>query len=699
MSPSSRLADQPSENSFSCSLSAILIARVHGIHGDTGVRRLLKDAGSPRTLAYLTDVGNWINFEEATLLMEVGQAITGDPNFARHLGEDAVKVLGASATATILRTLGSPEEHLRQLHVSSHRFSTAADLEAVEVRRGYAEVRAVAAPGFMRHRMHCDWTTGILGQATALFGLPPARVEHYACQSLGAPDCRYFLTWDPDSVTPEEDSAQIARLRNQLESMSERLQNLFSTAADLVSSGDLQEILVRITDSAAHQVRAPKYLLAVRPAPEAEVMLHHRGLTDADALAVADRALQPQGDLPENWCTATVKSDRREYGRLVAMYPPGSEFFQQERELLELYARYAATVLDSTTALQEAQSGRDEAERGHQETRALLELARDLASAGTSEQIAGRLAEAVRRVIECDRVSVYLWDEARGELVRRAVSSCVAEAEAAGLQTVRPQDVPQLSRWLTHRDTEPLYIDIEGSAIRDGLRDVGAVAAVTVPIVSAQHFLGCMTVSVSEAPERIAPSAKLRDRLIGVAAHAAVALENGHLVDHVTHQARHDELTGLANRLAFGEQLAIATTRAQKLGSPLTLFYVDLDNFKEANDKFGHEIGDELLREVARRLLARVRDDDAAARLGGDEFAILVDGIGDQSQLNAVSARLARAFDTPFVVESHTIELRASIGRAVWPSEIAELDGLLREADAAMYEVKRSRPRRTVDNA
>ena len=98
---------------------------------------------------------------------------------------------------------------------------------------------------------------------------------------------------------------------------------------------------------------------------------------------------------------------------------------------------------------------------------------------------------------------------------------------------------------------------------------------------------------------------------------------------------------------------------------------------------------------MAERLLACVRADDSVARLGGDEFAILVDGIGDETQLNAVSARLERAFESPFIIQGHTLGVRASIGRAVWPADVAELDALLRHADAAMYDVKRGRQSRS----
>ena len=108
--------------------------------------------------------------------------------------------------------------------------------------------------------------------------------------------------------------------------------------------------------------------------------VHQKGFDAEEAGRVAERVLA-DGDLPEHWLRAEVKTARNDYGRLVAMYQPGAQFFPQERQLLDVYARYAASALDSATALLEAQ-------RRHEEARTLLELARRLASAGTTDQVA-----------------------------------------------------------------------------------------------------------------------------------------------------------------------------------------------------------------------------------------------------------------------------------------------------------------------
>jgi diguanylate cyclase (GGDEF)-like protein len=677
------------EHAFSCAVTILILARVREMAGEDGVARLLAEAGSKRTVEYLQDVGNWVGYDEAIALWNAGEAITHDPSFARHVGEDGVKVLGGSATAAVLRSLGSPEENMRSLNVSSQRWSTAAELEAIEVRPGYGEVRAVASPGFTRHRQHCDWTHGMLSIGPSLFGLPQAKVEHTACQALGAPDCRYYVTWDLANPGTD-DSAQVEMLRSQMRSLSERLEGVFATASDLISTGDLDDTLQRIAGRAAQQVRAPKYLLAVRLTPDGEIVCHQKGLAPGEVDAVMDRAFSGEG-LPDHWCVAVVTSRDHDYGRLVAMYNEGAQFFPQERELLELYARYAATALDSATALLEARSNRDEAQSRHRQARALLELARRLASAGSSDQIAHRLVDAIPGVVDCDRVAVCLWNERDGELVRLAVNSTGWRDEALGPERFRPEDFPQLAKWLERPDPAPYFVNMETDPLGGPLRELGAIASVTVPIATSQHFMGTVQVSVREDPDRLADTPELRDRLSGVAAHAVIALENGRLIDHITYQARHDQLTGLANRLSFSEQIATATRRTGEKPKPFALFYIDLDRFKPVNDEFGHEIGDKLLCAVADRLGRCARPSDTVARLGGDEFAVIVEGIDDKSRMDTIRARFQDAFSSPFAIDSHELSVHASIGQAVWPVDAPDIEGVLRIADATMYQVKHSR--------
>jgi diguanylate cyclase (GGDEF)-like protein/PAS domain S-box-containing protein len=151
----------------------------------------------------------------------------------------------------------------------------------------------------------------------------------------------------------------------------------------------------------------------------------------------------------------------------------------------------------------------------------------------------------------------------------------------------------------------------------------------------------------------------------------------------LTHAATHDDLTELPNRAALVERLDDLLVGASP--GQVSVLFIDLDNFKIVNDSLGHGVGDELLREIARRLRKVTRDSDRLARFGGDEFVVFVDGGVDPA---VVAERLRRAVQRPVVIEGHELVVTASIGFAVNSSVGLTADELLRDADAAMYRAK-----------
>jgi diguanylate cyclase (GGDEF)-like protein/PAS domain S-box-containing protein len=154
------------------------------------------------------------------------------------------------------------------------------------------------------------------------------------------------------------------------------------------------------------------------------------------------------------------------------------------------------------------------------------------------------------------------------------------------------------------------------------------------------------------------------------------------------HLAYYDILTGLANRSYFRDQLRKAIAMAHRGYYNFALLYFDLDEFKRINDTLGHDAGDELLKEVARRLTSRLREDDTIARLGGDEFAVILSGITDRQQASTIAANLQQAFHEPVKLGNHDVAISASIGITVAPEDASEEELLLKHADLAMYEAK-----------
>jgi diguanylate cyclase (GGDEF)-like protein len=154
------------------------------------------------------------------------------------------------------------------------------------------------------------------------------------------------------------------------------------------------------------------------------------------------------------------------------------------------------------------------------------------------------------------------------------------------------------------------------------------------------------------------------------------------------HLAVHDTLTGLANRALLLEEATRALSRAKRRGTSMALLVIDLDKFKEVNDTLGHHTGDELLKQVAERLHAVVRDSDVLSRTGGDEFAVLADDIAQVEGTKILAQRLLTAMLEPFTIEDLDLEMGASIGAAVYPDDGEDVATLMQHADAAMYRAK-----------
>ena len=152
--------------------------------------------------------------------------------------------------------------------------------------------------------------------------------------------------------------------------------------------------------------------------------------------------------------------------------------------------------------------------------------------------------------------------------------------------------------------------------------------------------------------------------------------------------AYYDVLTGLANRSYFRDQLRKAIAMSHRGYYSFALLYFDLDEFKRINDTLGHDAGDELLKEVAKRLISRLREDDTIARLGGDEFAVILSDIHDRAQASSIAVNLQQAFAAPVKLGHHEVSISASIGITVAPEDASEEELLLKHADLAMYEAK-----------
>jgi diguanylate cyclase (GGDEF)-like protein/PAS domain S-box-containing protein len=179
-------------------------------------------------------------------------------------------------------------------------------------------------------------------------------------------------------------------------------------------------------------------------------------------------------------------------------------------------------------------------------------------------------------------------------------------------------------------------------------------------------------------------------RFVGLRGTALDVTERKQSEARIAELATRDPLTGLPNRLLLSDRLARGITNAQREGASLAIMFIDLDHFKRVNDTLGHEVGDGLLREVAKRIGGLLRKGDTLARLGGDEFVVVLEGLKTAEDAGQVAQKIINVLSQPFEVAGHTLNTAGSIGIAICPTDGADATTLMRHADTAMYVAKSS---------
>lgn len=373
-------------------------------------------------------------------------------------------------------------------------------------------------------------------------------------------------------------------------------------------------------------------------------------------------------------------------------------------------------------------------------------IARDVWSAARYPAVTFSPATVVQRVgvlIVVGMVAGFLAAQLAREARRHRAVRSQAVRRAQVMATVA-----EATRELTSLDPDAVYTNLVGAALRLGAEGAGVAVVderghwVTRPTTGADPGLaqvammigpdltsGDSTDIVTLGPEAVARMAGASQRYTAaqvlavdggervVAAlavggvvsdqilsaldllirHAGTVLAQARafeeirvLKERLAHQAFHDSLTGLPNRAEFDQRLRRRTERRTAAGTGLAVLFIDLDGFKAVNDTLGHEAGDVLLEEVAFRIRRTVRPGDTVARLGGDEFVVLLERVDDEGAARAAARRILAALDRPVRLGRHEVSISASIGIAFRPSAPADPEELVRRADRAMYEAKRT---------
>ena len=668
--------------------TTVIVRWVRGQAGDEGVDAMFAYAGDDRPVSEVEDPQSWSSYRQATALLEAAVAVTGRTDAARRIGEEMLAQHRGTPLLDLLQSLGTPEALLESIAASGSKFSTVLFLEPLDVAPGRATVAGTTAAGIPRHRLLCDFTSGILSVIPSVFGMDPATVSESECQARGGTRCVYHVGWNPASSADVGDPQRRVRyLEEELAGTRARLASLQATASEIVHASDVDTALEAVVRRAGEAVGAAGHLLAVRLHPNEPARIFGTGVPGTDRLALGRELLGgPVAAAAEgvtgDRIVVDVRSGERIYGQLAAFYPMGTAFFPQERELLIAYAGHAAAVLDTANALEEARAQNRTAQ-------ALLELSAALSRSGSRDEVSRRLVAAVPQLVDCDGASVLLWDDVTDRIYLTATNGPAWPGRDSLMRFgISAQETPVLAHMLA--DPSPVFFtaDTPDPFLSNLLQASGSAAVAVLPIVGHDRFYGVVTAEVFTDPERLQPDNHLLERIAGIAFHGATALENAKLLDELRTQATHDALTGQPNRMLLMDRLSQALASGARTGSSVALMFIDLDRFKEVNDVFGHVAGDELLVQVARRLAVTVRQEDTVARLGGDEFAVLLPRVTDDAEAVACGQRILAALEPPFALEGTALQVSASVGITVaHGDDVVSLD-LLRQADGAMYAAK-----------
>jgi len=310
-----------------------------------------------------------------------------------------------------------------------------------------------------------------------------------------------------------------------------------------------------------------------------------------------------------------------------------------------------------------------------------------------------KATELSAKALRVERVSIWLFSEDQSTLTCADLYLSESNQHEAGA-VLNGKDHPEYFNAITEGEVFEINRTDEDTLSKEFsknyLRPFNIFSALDLPIGHKEQVLG--VICHEKIGQKKSWSQDERDFSSSVVHAISLSLEikKRRLIQEelkaqkkiLHHYAHHDSLTSLPNRFLFNDRLHQSIKQARRSHSKIAVLFIDLDNFKGINDSMGHNIGDELLVQVAKRLKSQIRNTDTLARLGGDEFTIILDQIYSNDDIIPVTQNLLKVLETPFQLSSQTIYMTLSVGAAVFPEDGESAEELLKNADAAMYQAK-----------
>jgi diguanylate cyclase (GGDEF)-like protein len=354
-------------------------------------------------------------------------------------------------------------------------------------------------------------------------------------------------------------------------------------------------------------------------------------------------------------------------GRRLILARQGDDGFSREEEHL---VRGMGRVLSLVTGMLQRQALLER----------LASIQRSIVQRADLKGLLNTVVEGARELIGDEKVALWLVDpDDSGQMT---LVAHVGLGEIGPELKRNPVGAGAAGRAIQEQRLVTIHDYGNDPAALSGLAEQGMESVMAAPVLENGKGCGSLVVA-SQRPGRVYSDSE-QEVLKAFAEHASIALTDARNFAKTMYQATHDSLTGLPNRELFADRLKIALHRAERRSETVAVLFLDLDEFKSVNDSLGHDVGDQLLVTVARRLEANLHAEDTAARLGGDEFAILLEAV-DARDAARVAERLRGVIGAPVEIRGHELAVSASIGVA---TAAAAGSDLLRDSDLAMYQAK-----------
>jgi diguanylate cyclase (GGDEF)-like protein len=286
-------------------------------------------------------------------------------------------------------------------------------------------------------------------------------------------------------------------------------------------------------------------------------------------------------------------------------------------------------------------------------------------------------------IVDDQEANVQLLEQMLGEAGYRCMTS-----------TMDPRVVCAL-----HRDNhyDLILLDLQmpgmdGFQVMEGLKEIETDGYLPVLVITAQpgHRLRALASGAKDFISKPLDLMEAKTRIHNMLEVRLLYKQLEHYNRVLESLALHDALTGLPNRRLLMDRLSLAIAHARRNKRTMAVMYLDLDGFKQINDTLGHDAGDTLLSMVAVRLVAAVRQEDTVARLGGDEFVIALWELSHGDDVAKLASKVIQAVSQPFSIQSRGVSTTVSVGVGIYPTHGEEVETLMKSADLALYEAKRT---------